>query len=81
MKSADCFQRFRVELTARSAVEASTVRVTADGKRSGQLFVPAAEKRAEQTDFAAENRVCAIDNRLRDGILFKNCLHIVYLTP
>ena len=70
MKRTGSFQSLRIEVLACAAVQASAIRIFADGEWAADLFVPAAEKFAEETDFAAERFVCSIDNGCRDSILF-----------
>lgn len=70
MKCALSLQRFGVKLFARAALQTGAVRISADCERTAELFVPAAEKRSQQSDFAAENSLVPIYNRFSDSVLF-----------
>ncbi len=77
MKRADHSQIFRVKLAARAAIETSAIRIVPDCKRTADVFVPAAEKRSNKTDFTAENFAVSVDNRFRYRVLFQNSLHFI----
>ena len=70
MERTESSQSLRVEMFARAAVQTGAVWFAADGKRTTQTFMPAAKKRAEQTDFIAERITALIDERYRRSILF-----------
>jgi hypothetical protein len=70
MERTESFQILRVELFASAAVQTGAIRIAADGERATQTFMPAAEKRAEQTDFIAERLAGSVDERFRRSILF-----------
>ncbi len=55
---------------ASAAVQTGAIRIAADGERAAQTFVPAAEQRAEQTDFIAERLAGSFDERFHRSILF-----------
>ena len=79
IKRSERFQVLRVERLARAAVQASPVGFIFLRKRAAQAFVPAAEDRAENSDFFAEGVVRPIDDRVRDVVLFQNnCLHLSF---
>jgi len=70
MEGTESSQSLRVETFARSALQTGAIRIAADGKRATQTFMPAAEERAEQTDFIAERFAGPAAERFRDSILF-----------
>jgi hypothetical protein len=70
MKYADHSQIFRVKLSARAAIEASAIRGVSDCKRTADVFVPAAEKRSDKSDFAAENFAVSVYKGFGYCVLF-----------
>ena len=55
---------------SRTAIQTRSVRIAADGERTTDLFMPAAEDFGEQADFMTESFFSSIDNCLRYSILF-----------
>jgi hypothetical protein len=70
MKRTESSQSLRVKMFARAAFQTSAIRIVADSERTTQTFMPAAEERAEQTDFITKRFAGSVDERFSDSILF-----------